>query len=109
MTARSIQKLFSYDRVTQLVKKCRNCGIGGIAVAISELVSGARVNLNMVPAVNDTIEGMELALSDSSERLVLAIDRLHWKHFKRESEGENLEATVIAEVTKDGRLVLAWD
>ena len=85
MTARSIQKLFSYDRVTQLVKKCRNCGIGGIAVAISELVSGARVNLNMVPAVNDTIEGMELALSDSSERLVLAIDRLHWKHFKRES------------------------
>ena len=109
MTARSIQKLFSYDRVTQLVKKCRNCGIGGIAVAISELVSGARVNLNMVPAVNDTIEGMELALSDSSERLVLAIDRLHWKHFKRESEGENLEATVIAEVTKDDRLVLTWD
>ena len=109
MIARNIQRLFSHERVTQLIKKCRSCSAGGIAVAISELANGAGVNLNMVPAVNDSIGGMELALSDSAERFVLVLDRLHWKHFKRESEGENLEATVIAEITKDDRLVFTWD
>ncbi len=107
-TERKIQRLFRRPEVTKLIKKCNDFGAGGVSVAIGELADGLQVNLDLVPKKYAGLDGTELAISESQERMAVVVDPKDADAFLKYSEEENLEAVKVAVVTKEPRLVLSW-
>ena len=107
-TERKIQRLFRREEVAHLIKKCNDFGAGGVSVAIGELADGLRVNLDLVPKKYAGLDGTELAISESQERMAVVVDKKDVKQMLEYATEENLEAIVVAEVTEEPRLVLSW-
>lgn len=107
-TERKIQRLFRRPEVTRLIKKCNDFGAGGVSVAIGELADGLKVNLDLVPKKYAGLDGTEIAISESQERMAVVIDKKDEKEFLTYAQEENLEATTVAVVTEEPRLVLSW-
>lgn len=105
---RKIQRLFRNPEVTCLIKRCNDFGAGGVSVAIGELAPGLVINLDKVPKKYEGLDGTELAISESQERMAVVIAAKDLKAFMDVADEENLEATVVAEVSKDPRLVMYW-
>lgn len=94
--------------MTRLIKRCNDFGAGGVSVAIGELAPGLVINLDKVPKKYEGLDGTELAISESQERMAVVIAAKDLKAFMDAADEENLEATVVAEVSKDPRLVMYW-
>ena len=107
-TERKIQRLFRRPEVTRLIKKCNDFGAGGVSVAIGELADGLKVNLDLVPKKYAGLDGTEIAISESQERMTVVVDKKDEAEFLKYAAEENLEATTVAVVTEDPRLVLSW-
>lgn len=105
---RKIQRLFRSAAVTRMIKKCNDFGAGGVSVAIGELADGLDINLDAVPKKYDGLDGTELALSESQERMAVVLAPADVEKFKTLAAQENLEATEIARVTASGRLKMYW-
>jgi phosphoribosylformylglycinamidine synthase len=107
-TERKIQRLFRREEVSSIIKKCNDFGAGGVSVAIGELADGLVVQLDKVPKKYAGLDGTELAISESQERMAVVVDPKDVDKFLGYAEEENLEAVCVAEVTKEPRLVLVW-
>ncbi|SFH55384.1 phosphoribosylformylglycinamidine synthase [Tindallia magadiensis] len=107
-TERKIQKLFRNPKVSTLIKKCNDFGAGGVAVAIGELADGLDIDLDQVPKKYEGLDGTELAISESQERMAVVLDPKNVDTFIEESAKENLEATPVAIVTDTRRLTMKW-
>lgn len=107
-TERKIQRLFRREEVSKLIKKCNDFGAGGVSVAIGELADGLRIDLDMVPKKYAGLDGTEIAISESQERMAVVIDPKDGDKFLSFAAEENLEAVVVAEVTEEKRLVMSW-
>lgn len=107
-TERKLQRLFRREEVSKLIKKCNDFGAGGVSVAIGELADGLNVNLDLVPKKYAGLDGTELAISESQERMAVVVAPEDEKAFMKYAAEENLEATDVAVVTKEPRLVLTW-
>ncbi|MCR5053926.1 MAG: phosphoribosylformylglycinamidine synthase, partial [Lachnospiraceae bacterium] len=107
-TERKLQRLFRREEVSAIIKKCNDFGAGGVSVAIGELAEGLRVNLDLVPKKYAGLDGTELAISESQERMAVVVSPKDVDLFLKYAAEENLEATEVAEVTKEPRLVLMW-
>lgn len=107
-TERKIQRLFRREEVTHLIKKCNDFGAGGVSVAIGELADGLRVNLDAVPKKYAGLDGTELAISESQERMAVVVTPEDVQKFLEYAAEENLEAVEVAVVTEEPRLVLEW-
>ena len=107
-TERKIQRLFRREEVSKLIKKCNDFGAGGVSVAIGELADGLRVDLDKVPKKYAGLDGTEIAISESQERMAVVVDPKDVKEFMAYAKEENLEATEVAVVTESPRLVLTW-
>ena len=107
-TERKLQRLFRRPEVSSLIKKCNDFGAGGVSVAIGELAAGLQIQLDKVPKKYAGLDGTELAISESQERMAVVIDPKDVDKFMAYAEEENLEATCVAEVTEDPRLVMHW-
>ncbi len=107
-TERKIQRLFRRPEVTQLIKKCNDFGAGGVSVAIGELADGLEINLDMVPKKYAGLDGTELAISESQERMALVVAPEDAEKMLEYAREENLEAVKAAVVTEEPRLVLEW-
>ena len=107
-TERKIQRLFRREEVSKLIKKCNDFGAGGVSVAIGELADGLQINLDKVPKKYAGLDGTEIAISESQERMAVVVDPKDVKQFLAYANEENLEATEVAVVTEDPRLVLNW-
>ena len=107
-TERKMQRLFRRPEVTKLVKKCNDFGAGGVSVAIGELADGLRVSLDKVPKKYEGLDGTELSISESQERMAVVLDPKDVKQFLEYAKEENLEAVEVAVVTEEPRLVLEW-
>lgn len=107
-TERKMQRLFRRPEVTKLIKKCNDFGAGGVSVAIGELAAGLRVSLDKVPKKYEGLDGTELAISESQERMAVVIDPSDVRAFLDYAAEENLEAVEVAVVTEEPRLVLEW-
>lgn len=107
-TERKLQRLFRQERVTRLIRRCNDFGAGGVSVAVGELADGVKINLDLLPKKYEGLDGTELALSESQERMAVVVAADDAAAFCRYADEENLEATVIAEVTADPRLVMTW-
>ena len=107
-TERKIQRLFRRPEVTRLIKKCNDFGAGGVSVAIGELAAGLRVNLDLVPKKYAGLDGTEIAISESQERMAVVVDPKDEEAFLAYAGEENLEAVTVAQVTERPRLVLLW-
>ncbi|MCR5651619.1 MAG: phosphoribosylformylglycinamidine synthase [Lachnospiraceae bacterium] len=107
-TERKLQRLFRRKEVSLLIKVCNDFGAGGVSVAIGELARGLSVELDKVPKKYAGLNGTELAISESQERMAVVIDAKDEQKFMKYAAEENLEATVVAKVTKEPRLVLLW-
>ncbi len=107
-TERKIQRLFRREEVSKLIKKCNDFGAGGVSVAIGELAAGLQINLDKVPKKYAGLDGTEIAISESQERMAVVVDPKDVEQFLKYADEENLEATQVAVVTEDPRLVLSW-
>ena len=107
-TERKLQRLFRRPEVSRLIKKCNDFGAGGVSVAIGELAAGLQIQLDKVPKKYAGLDGTELAISESQERMAVVIDPKDVDTFMAYAGEENLEATCVAEVTADPRLVMHW-
>ncbi len=107
-TERKIQRLFRNKTVSQMIKKCNDFGAGGISVAIGELADGLIIDLDLVPKKYEGLDGTELAISESQERMAVVIDPKDKERFIHLVEMENLEASHVATVTEEKRLVMKW-
>ena len=107
-TERKMQRLFRRPEVTRLIKKCNDFGAGGVSVAIGELADGLRVDLDKVPKKYEGLDGTELSISESQERMACVVDPKDVTEFLKYAAEENLEATEVAVVTEEPRLVLTW-
>ncbi len=107
-TERKLQRLFRRAEVSRLIKKCNDFGAGGVSVAIGELADGLQINLDKVPKKYAGLDGTELAISESQERMAVVLDPKDVDEFLGYAREENLEATSVAVVTEDPRLVLSW-
>lgn len=107
-TERKIQRLFRREEVSKLIKKCNDFGAGGVSVAIGELADGLRVNLDKVPKKYAGLDGTEIAISESQERMAVVVDPKDVEPFLAYAKEENLEAVEVAVVTEEPRLVLSW-
>lgn len=107
-TERKIQHMFRRPEVSLLIKKCNDFGAGGVAVAIGELAPGLTVDLDKVPLKYAGLDGTEIAISESQERMACVLDPKDVDAFLRYAEEENLEATPVAVVTAEPRLILNW-
>ena len=107
-TERKIQRLFRREEVAHMIKKCNDFGAGGVSVAIGELADGLRVDLDKVPKKYAGLDGTEIAISESQERMAVVVDPKDVDTFMGYAKEENLEATCVAKVTEDARLVLSW-
>ncbi|MCD6321933.1 MAG: phosphoribosylformylglycinamidine synthase, partial [Clostridiales bacterium] len=108
-TERKIQRLFRNPDVSKLIKKCNDFGAGGVAVAIGELAPGLIINLNKVPKKYEGLDGTELAISESQERMAVVVDPSDVKTFFKLAADENLECAVVADITDDNRLRMRWN
>ena len=107
-TERKLQRLFRRPEVSHLIKKCNDFGAGGVSVAIGELADGLDVNLDLVPKKYEGLDGTELAISESQERMAVVVAPKDKEEFLRYAAEENLEATPVAVVTEKPNLVLNW-
>ncbi len=107
-TERKIQRLFRREEVSRLIKKCNDFGAGGVSVAIGELADGLVVDLDKVPKKYAGLDGTELAISESQERMAVVVDPKNVETFLGYAAEENLEAVPVAEVTREPRLILNW-
>ena len=107
-TERKIQRLFRNEEVAQMIKRCNDFGAGGVCVAIGELADGLKVDLDSVPKKYDGLDGTELAISESQERMAVVLDPKDVDHFIQMTADENLEATPVAVVTESPRLCMDW-
>jgi phosphoribosylformylglycinamidine synthase len=107
-TERKIQRLFRNPVLTRKIKVCNDFGAGGVSVAIGEIAPSLRINLDAVPKKYDGLDGTELSISESQERMAVCIDPADIPYFLKEADRENLDCTQVAEVTNDGRLVMLW-
>ena len=107
-TERKIQRLFRREEVSALIKKCNDFGAGGVSVAIGELADGLTIDLDKVPKKYAGLDGTELAISESQERMAVVVDSSNVDKMLAYAEEENLEAVVVATVTEDPRLVISW-
>ncbi|MBS7298385.1 MAG: phosphoribosylformylglycinamidine synthase [Eubacteriales bacterium] len=105
---RKIQRLFRDSKVTTLIKRCNDFGAGGVSVAIGELADGLVINLDKVPKKYDGLDGTELAISESQERMAVVVRSDDAEKFIEYANNENLEATIVATVTDENRLVMNW-
>lgn len=108
LTERKIQCLFRRGEVTRLIKRCNDFGAGGVSVAVGELTDGLDINLDKVPKKYEGLDGTELAISESQERMAVVVKKEDADQFIRYAAEENLEATIIADVTDTKRLVMKW-
>ena len=107
-TERKIQRMFRREEVSKLIKKCNDFGAGGVSVAIGELAPGLQINLDKVPKKYAGLDGTEIAISESQERMAVVVDPKDVDEFMKYANEENLEAVVVAVVTEEPRLVLNW-
>ncbi len=107
-TERKIQRLFRRGEVTSIIKKCNDFGAGGVSVAIGELAAGLHIDLDKVPKKYAGLDGTELAISESQERMAVVVDKKDVEKMLGYAKEENLEAVVVAEVTEEPRLVMFW-
>ena len=105
---RNIQRLFRREEATKLIKRCNDFGAGGVSVAIGELADGIDINLDLVPKKYDGLDGTELAISESQERMAAVISEKDVKQFIQYADEENLEAVVVARVTDTERFRMHW-
>ena len=106
---RKIQRLFRNPEVSRMIKRCNDFGAGGVSVAIGELADGLDIDLNAVPKKYDGLDGTELAISESQERMACVIEAENKDAFLALANEENLEATVVARVKADPRLTMSWN
>ncbi len=107
-TERKLQRLFRDRDFAKKIKRCNDFGAGGVSVAVGELAPGLKINLDAVPKKYHGLNGTELAISESQERMAIVVEKENLDYFIRRSAEENLEATLIAEVTDDNRLIMEW-
>ena len=107
-TERKIQRLFRNEKVAKMIKRCNDFGAGGVSVAIGELTRGLDINLDMVPKKYEGLDGTEIAISESQERMAVVVNKEDAKEFISLSAEENIEAIVVAEVTDTERLRMFW-
>ncbi len=107
-TERKLQRLFRRPEVSRLIRKCNDFGAGGVSVAIGELADGLRIDLDKVPKKYAGLDGTELAISESQERMAVVVAPADVDEFLKYAAEENLEAVTVAEVTEEPRLVLSW-
>ncbi len=107
-TERKIQRLFRNEEVARMIKRCNDFGAGGVSVAIGELADGLDIDLDKVPKKYDGLDGTELAISESQERMAVVLAKGDVERFIALSNAENLEATPVAVVTSTGRLTMTW-
>ena len=105
---RKLQRLFRNKEVTRMIRRCNDFGAGGVSVAIGELADGLRINLDAVPKKYDGLDGTELAISESQERMACVVAAADADAFIAEADRENIEATVVAVVTEEPRLRMEW-
>ena len=108
ITERKIQRLFRRPEVTTLIKRCNDFGAGGVSVAIGELTDGLDIDLDKVPKKYHGLDGTELAISESQERMACVIALEGWDRFRSYCDEENVDATIVATVTQSPRLVMHW-
>ena len=107
-TERKIQRLFRNPKVAKMIKRCNDFGAGGVSVAIGELADGLKIDLDKVPKKYEGLDGTELAISESQERMAVVVDKSDVEKFENLARKENLESTVVAEVTDENRLEMTW-
>ena len=107
-TERKIQRLFRSPEVSRMIKRCNDFGAGGVAVAIGELADGLAIDLDAVPKKYEGLDGTELAISESQERMAVVLAPQDAAAFLRHADEENLEATEVAVVTAEPNLVMKW-
>ena len=107
-TERKIQRLFRKAEVARMIKRCNDFGAGGVSVAIGELADGLKIDLDKVPKKYDGLDGTELAISESQERMAVVLDKNDVEKFIALANEENLEATPVAVVTDENRLEMTW-
>jgi phosphoribosylformylglycinamidine synthase len=106
---RKIQRLFRNNKVTRMIRRCNDFGAGGVSVAIGELTDGLVIDLDKVPKKYEGLDGTEIAISESQERMAVVVSDHDSKRFIYEAEQENLEATIVAKVLKEPRLRMFWN
>ena len=106
---RKLQRLFRNAEACRMIKRCNDFGAGGVSVAIGELADGLDIDLNKVPKKYEGLDGTELAISESQERMAVVIEKENVDKFMALAESENLEATVVARVTEEPRLRVHWN
>ena len=106
---RKLQRLFRDKEACLMIKRCNDFGAGGVSVAIGELADGLDIDLNLVPKKYEGLDGTELAISESQERMAVVVDAKDVDRFLKKAEKENLEATVVASVKADPRLTMTWN
>ena len=106
---RKLQRLFRNYEACRMIKRCNDFGAGGVSVAIGELADGLEIDLNAVPKKYDGLDGTELAISESQERMAVVIEKENIEKFLALADSENLEATVVAEVKAEPRLRMNWN
>ena len=107
-TERKIQRMFRRPEVSRMIKKCNDFGAGGVSVAIGELAAGLDINLDLVPKKYAGLDGTEIAISESQERMAVVVDPKDVDQFLAYASQENLEAVAVAKVTESPRLVMRW-
>ena len=108
-TERKLQRLFRNPEVSKMIRRCNDFGAGGVSVAIGELADGLEINLDLVPKKYEGLDGTELAISESQERMAVVVKAAKADSFIKYANEENLEATVVAKVTDDRRLKMFWN
>ncbi|MDY3014190.1 MAG: phosphoribosylformylglycinamidine synthase [Evtepia sp.] len=106
---RKLQRLFRNPEASRLIKRCNDFGAGGVSVAIGELAEGLEIDLNKVPKKYEGLDGTELAISESQERMAVVVEAKDADRFMELADSENLESTVVATVTDKGRLTMHWN
>lgn len=107
-TERKLQRLFRIPQISRMIKRCNDFGAGGVAVAIGELTEGLEIDLDAVPKKYEGLDGTELAISESQERMAVVVSPEDLPAFLSAAEDENLEACIVARVTSDHRLKMFW-
>ncbi len=106
---RKIQRFFRDPAITRIIKRCNDFGAGGVSVAIGELADGLNIDLNSIPKKYDGLDGTELAISESQERMAVVIAKENMQMFLNKAKSENLMATKVADITDTNRLIMLWN
>ena len=106
---RKLQRLFRNEEACRMIKRCNDFGAGGVSVAIGELADGLDIDLNKVPKKYEGLDGTEIAISESQERMAVVVEKENIERFMALADSENLEATVVARVTEEPRLCVRWN